>query len=299
MELRHLRYFVAVAEEGSFTVAAERRLHTAQPSLSRQIRGLELELGVQLLVRDSRKVTLTPAGEVFLDRARLALSQVETACAAVRRIARSSESTFALGFMTGYEMDWMPEVCAVLRDELGKTELIIYSRSSPELSQALLRGELDAAFLRPDWEQPELAFEVVAQEPIVVILPRNHPLAARESIEAQDMAGEQIISVASSAGPTLRAITDDYVLRSGLKLNPGHEAHNLLMLISLVLSTPGISLLPRYAGKLLPPSVVSRPLLEAPRIDLAIGYNKSKDSPLLTLLLSRAENLATAYRERP
>lgn len=298
MELRHLRYFVAVAEEGSFTVAAERRLHTAQPSLSRQIRDLESELGVPLLLRDSRKVTLTPAGEVFLDHARLALSQVDAACAAARRTARSSKSTFSLGFLTGYEMEWMPDVCRIFRDELQKTELVIHSRSSPELSQALLRGEIDAAFLRPDWELPDLAFEVVAQEPIVVILPSNHPLTALESIDPQDMADEQIISVAQSAGPTLRAITDEYALRFGLKLNPGHEAHNLVMLISLVLSTPGISLIPRYAGKLLPPTVTSRPLRGAPKIDLAVGYNKTRETPLLTLLLSKVGDLATAYRER-
>src|ERR1700742_1311491 len=108
MELRHLRYFVAVAEEGSLTNAAERRLHTAQPSLSRQIRDLELEVGVALLERGARGVTITAAGRAFLDHARLALLQVETAGEAARRAAGAGTTSFVLGFLTGHEVIWLP-----------------------------------------------------------------------------------------------------------------------------------------------------------------------------------------------
>src|SRR5258705_641842 len=104
MELRHLRYFVAVAEEGSLTNAAERRLHTAQPSLSRQIRDLELEVGVKLLERGARGIELTAAGRTFLDHARLALLQVEAAGEAARRAAQPQKTTFTIGFLTGPEM---------------------------------------------------------------------------------------------------------------------------------------------------------------------------------------------------
>src|SRR5476651_1344776 len=110
MELRHLRYFVAVAEEGSFTTAAERRLHTAQPSLSRQIRDLEYEVGTPLLVRNARGVEPTPAGRAFLEHARLALAQAEAGIMAARRAASPAKPTFALGFLTGHEIDWLPEV---------------------------------------------------------------------------------------------------------------------------------------------------------------------------------------------
>src|SRR5258706_2958092 len=109
MELRHIRYFIAVAEEGSLTVAAEQRLHTAQPSLSRQIRDLEYEVGARLLVRSPRGVELTQSGRAFLDHARLALVQVEAAVEAARRGAKPSKPTFDLGFLTGQEMDWLPE----------------------------------------------------------------------------------------------------------------------------------------------------------------------------------------------
>src|SRR6476619_7077921 len=105
MELRHLRYFIAVAEEGSLTLAAEKRLHTAQPSLSRQIRDLEQEVGVQLLSRSAHGIELTPAGRAFLDHARLALTQAETAAEAARRAAQPARPTFALGFLTGKEID--------------------------------------------------------------------------------------------------------------------------------------------------------------------------------------------------
>jgi LysR family hca operon transcriptional activator len=154
MELRHLRYFVAVAEEGSVSVAAERRLHTTQPSLSRQLRDLEYEVGAQLMIRSARGVELTAAGRVFLDHARLALAQVDAAGEAVRRAAQPAKASFALGFLTGHEIDWLPEAIRLLRDELPSIEVTISSQSSPDLAGALVRSKLDAAFLRPEMQAP-------------------------------------------------------------------------------------------------------------------------------------------------
>src|SRR6202035_761601 len=109
MELRHLRYFVAVAEAGSLAVAAEKKLHTAQPSLSRQIRDLEYEVGVPLMNRSVHGIELTAAGRAFLDHARLALTQAEAAAEAARRAAQPAKTTFAIGFLTGQEIDWLAE----------------------------------------------------------------------------------------------------------------------------------------------------------------------------------------------
>src|SRR5688572_24468244 len=131
MELRHLRYFVAVAETGSLTEAAESRLHTSQPSLSRQIRDLEIEVGAQLLVRGPRGVTLTPAGRVFLDHARLAILQAEEAIAAARRAVRPIKASFAVGFLTGQEVEWLRHVTHVLRDELQAIDFRVISDFSP------------------------------------------------------------------------------------------------------------------------------------------------------------------------
>src|SRR5438128_9994610 len=134
MELRHLRYFVAVAEAGSLSVAAERRLHTSQPSLSRQIRDLEEEIGAQLMTRTARGIELTPAGRAFLDHARLVLSQVEAAAEAARRVAHPAKPCFAMGFLTGHELTWMPEALRILRDELPNIDVMIASQYAPQLA---------------------------------------------------------------------------------------------------------------------------------------------------------------------
>src|SRR5580658_438946 len=118
MELRHLRYFVAVAEAGSLSVAAEKTLHTAQPSLSRQIRYLEYEVGVSLMSRSVHGSELTDAGRDFLDHARLARTQAEAAAEAARRAAQPVKPTFSMGFQTGQDIDWLPRATTILRDEL-------------------------------------------------------------------------------------------------------------------------------------------------------------------------------------
>ena len=146
MELRHLRYFIAVAEAGSLTVAAAKRLHTAQPSLSRQIRDLEYEVGVPLMNRSVHGIELTAAGRAFLDHARLALTQAEAAKEAARRAAQPARPTFALGFLTGKEIDWFPEAMRILHDELPNIDVTFLSQNSPDLADALMRGRLDAAF---------------------------------------------------------------------------------------------------------------------------------------------------------
>src|SRR3989449_6864884 len=190
MELRHLRFFVAVAEEGSLAVAAERRLHTAQPSLSRQIRDLEYEVGAQLMIRSARGIELTAAGRIFLDHARLALAQVDAAAEAARRAAQPAKPSFALGFLTGHEIDWLPEAIRVLRDELPNIEITISSQYSPDLAGAPVRGKLDMAFLRPETQTTNLVFKLLTKEPLVVVLPSDHRLASHEAINPQDRSEE-------------------------------------------------------------------------------------------------------------
>jgi LysR family hca operon transcriptional activator len=291
MELRHLRYFVAVAEEGSLTVAAERRLHTAQPSLSRQMRDLEHAVGAQLMVRSARGIELTAAGRVFLDHARLALAQVDAAVEAARRAAQPArKKTFAIGFQTGHEMNWLPRAMHVLRDELKNIQVTISSDYSPDLAEALVRGRLDVAFLRAE-PNFDLCYEVVDREPLIVLMPSDHRLTSREGIHPREFVGEIFIGGSNKAG-VLRAVTDDYLRRSGLDIKLDHGVDNLAMAMSLVASTRGLALMPAYAKNLLPWSVVSRPLEgEAPTIDLVIGYNKANTSQTLKLFLSRVDEL--------
>jgi LysR family hca operon transcriptional activator len=292
MELRHLRYFVAVAEEGSLTVAAQKRLHTAQPSLSRQIHDLELELGVQLLIRGPRGIELTPSGRVFLDHARVALLQVEAASEAARRAAQPAKSCLTIGFLTGYEMDWLPAVMGILRGKLQSTEIKIYSEDSPDLSAGLVRGTIDLAFLRPEKHAPGLQFKLLRHDPVLAFMAHDHPLAARRTIRPQDLVGQTFIGVSPVRAPTLRAALEDFFKHHGLTIKPAHQAENLAMAISLIASTGGISLLPLYAQNLLPKAIVSRPIQgTAPMVDLVIGYNEANSSPLLKFLLSKVDEI--------
>jgi LysR family transcriptional regulator, hca operon transcriptional activator len=292
MDLRHLRYFIAVAEEGSLTVAAEKRLFTAQPSLSRQMRDLEAEIGCELLIRGAKGIELTSAGRVFLDHARIVLIQVEAAIAATRKAGAPAKSSFALGFLTGYEIQWLPAVMAIMRDELPNTEVVILSLSSPDLADGLMRGKIDLAFLRHERNAPGIVFTRLTEEPLIVLMPANHPLTARTAIAVEDIVSQQLVGVPHDKSPALRAVTDAYGAKLGIDLTPDHLVDNLSMAMSLVASTRGIALMPLYARNLLPPTVVSRPLAgAAPMIDLSLGYNEANKSPLLKAIVSRIGEL--------
>jgi len=298
MELRHLRYFVAVVEAGSLTVAA-RKLHTSQPSLSRQIRDLEEETGAGLLTRRARGIELTPAGRAFLEHARSVLSQVEAAGEAARRVAHPAKPCFTIGFLTGHELTWMPESLQILRDELPNIDVMISSQLSPQLADALSKGTVDAAFLRRERGVPELAFRTLVKEPLVVILPSNHRLAALKAVTPRDLVGETFVGVSHTA-PVLRAVIDNYLKQSGVKITPQHEVDHVVMGVSLIASTGSVGLLPAYAQNFLTtPSVTSRPLKgDSPSVDLVLGYKKSNQSPILKLLLSRLDELVARVSKK-
>jgi LysR family hca operon transcriptional activator len=290
MELRHLRYFVAVAETGSMKVAAERRLHTAQPSLSRQMRDLEHEIGAALFARSVRGVELTAAGRAFLDHARLSLTQAEAAVEAARRAARPVKPTFAVGFLTGQEAAWLTRATRILSDELPNIEIRVSSGFSVTLAEDLKQGRVDIAFLRHE-PDPDLAFKLVLKEPLVAILPRAHRLAARKTLDPHDLAGETFIGI-SEIPRVLRGAVNGYLKRSGVEVTPRFEIDNFAMAMSLVTSERGVALLPISIEDYLPPSIVSRRLKgEQPTIDLMIGYRKENPSPIMKTFLSRIDGL--------
>lgn len=295
MDLRHLRYFVAVAEAGSLTVAAEKRLHTAQPSLSRQMRDLEAELGCELMIRGAKGVDLTAAGRVFLDYARAVLLQVEAAIEATRRAAVPAKASFVLGFQTGQEFKWLAAVMAIIGDELPNTEVVILSQSSPDLADGLMRGKIDLAFLRHERNAPGIVFTWLMDEPLIVLMAADHRLATHDAITGEDIAGEQLVGVPHDKSPVLRAVTDAYGTRLGIDVTPDYYVDNLSMVMSLVASTGGIALMPLYARNLLPPTVISRPLAGVPpTIGLCLGYNEANKSPLLKTIVSRIGDLKFA-----
>jgi LysR family hca operon transcriptional activator len=290
MELRHLRYFIAVAEAGSMKLAAESRLHTAQPSLSRQMRDLEHEVGVALLIRSVRGVELTAPGRTFLNHARLALMQVEAAAEAARRAARPAKAIFAVGFLTGQEAAWLAPATRILSDELPNIEIRVSSGFSVTLVEDLKQGRLDIAFLRHE-PDPDLVFKLVLKEPLVAILPRDHRLAASKTFDPRNLKGETFIGI-SEIPRVLRSAVNGYLKRSGVEVEPRFGIDNFAMAMSLVTSERGIALLPISIEDYLPPSIVSRRLKgEQPTVDLMIGYRKDNASPTLKTFLSRIDGL--------
>lgn len=298
MELRHLRYFVAVAEEGSLSVAAERRLHTAQPSLSRQIHDLEQEVGVQLFVRSSRGVTLTPAGRAFLEHARLAIREAAEAVAAARRAARPPKPSFSVGFLTGQEVEWLHHVTHLLRGQLKDIDFRVSSDFSPDIGEAIQRGEIDLGFCRLE-PQPDVSYKVIAYEPILVILPRDHPLAAGSAVDARDIDPASFIGYTDTPH-VLRGIVDRYLRDRGVVVSPTHTLDGIATGISLVASTGGVTLLPAYVETLLPRSLVSRPLVgNPPVIEIAAGYRADNPSPVLRVFLENIDQVIAARRNGP
>ncbi len=294
MELRHLRYFIAVADAGSLTVAAEQKLHTSQPSLSRQIRDLEQEVGVQLMNRSAHGVELTPAGKAFLDHARMALHQAEAAKEAALRAAQPAKPTFTLGFLSGAEIDLLPEVDRVLRDAFPGIDIRLSSDYSPVLAKALMRRKLDAAFIRPEDNMGELASRRVRTDPLIFVLPSDHRLASQTAIALEEIVNETFYLPSRSA-PAVRRIVLEYFNRIGIDLKQEYEVHNVVHAISMITSTRGIMLLPAYTKRYLPETITTRPVKgEAPTLELVIAYHKANTSPILKLLLSKVGKLAGA-----
>jgi LysR family hca operon transcriptional activator len=219
------------------------------------------------------------------------LSKIDDLIArSARRAAQSLKPTFAMGFQTGQEVDWLPRATTILREELLNIEIRVSSDHSTMLADDLQRGRLDVAFLRRE-QKPDLEYQLVAKEPLVVILPSDHPLAERDAIDPHDLVGETFIGI-SSVPRVLRAVINDYLKRCGIELVPHLEIDNFAMAISLVASTRGVALLPVSAENFLKWSVISRPLKgEAPTIDLVVGYHKANTSPILRTFLSRIDDL--------
>jgi LysR family hca operon transcriptional activator len=192
----------------------------------------------------------------------------------------------------------MPEAMRILRDELPNIDVMISSQYSPLLADGLAKGRIDAAFLRREKGVPGLAFRLLAKEPLMVILPGDHHLAALKAVRPRDLVGETFVIVSDTA-PVLRAVINNYLKRSGMNITPAHEADHVTMGLSLIVSTRGVGLLPAYVQNFLPSSVTSRPLKGyTPTVDLVLGYRKLNQSPVLRLLLSRLNELTARVSKK-
>ena len=214
MELRHLRYFVAVAEELHFRRAAE-RLHMSQPPLSQQIRRSRRRSGATLLLRNQRKVELTAAGVAFLARAREILDAVEDAAREARRVQRGEVGRLAVGFVGSAMYSFVPELLRAFRDETPDIALRLHELGTTEQLRQLEDGRLDVGFVRLRGPRPGLALETVMDEPVVVALPDVHPLAQRPRLRLSDLEGEPLVLLAPAGSPGLRAALADAIAQLG------------------------------------------------------------------------------------
>ena len=298
MELRHLRYFVAVAEELHFRRAAE-RLHMSQPPLSQQIRQLEEEVGAQLLTRNQRKVELTAAGAAFLVRAREILAAVEDASRQARRVQRGEVGRLAVGFVGSAMYSFVPELLRAFREQAPDIGLRLHEMGTTEQLRQLDDGRLDVGFLRTPGRWPGLSFETVLEEEIVVAMPDVHPLAQRPLVRSSDLEGESLVLLTPAGSPGLRAALATSIARLGGEEQIVQEVAEMQTVIGLVAAGVGISLVPESVRALVRHGVTYRPLDgDAPVVRLAMAWRASDESPVLAAFLEKARAAAPAEGER-
>lgn len=297
VELRHLHYFLAVAEERHFGRAAE-RLHIAQPPLSHAVKQLEGELGVTLFERTTRRVDLTPAGELLLERARGILAAVESARTDVARAEAGDLGRIALGFTGSTTYELLPRLSRVLREELPDVELELFGEMlTPRSVAGLVDGSLDLAFLRPPVRQPGLTVHVIRREPLIAVLPEQHALARSQSVPLARLAEAPFVSYPSH----FRSVVHDAVLdacrEAGFEPRTTHEVGETSTLVAFVAAGLGVALVPASVRHLQITGAVYRPLAgTTEEVALALAYRSDDESVLLRRVLAHVHSLVGGRR---
>jgi len=280
MELRHLRYFIAVAEELNFTRAAE-RLNTAQPSLSQQIKHLEQDLGVRLLNRSKRHVALTEGGKVFLSEAKDVLARLDRAVQRAAREQQGKSIELSVGVVPAAEIKILPTLIPLLERNLPKVRLVFHNLPSAEQKRLLATGSLDVGLLRGPLHDPRLEVEDVLWEVLVVGLPAKHPLARKKAVTIRQLNDLPFIMVSREGSPELHAAVRAFCERSGLHPRVVQQADNVLGNLNMIRAGIGFGLFPDYASSILPNGVVVKPLAwnPAPAVSLVVAHHGGKRYP--------------------
>jgi DNA-binding transcriptional LysR family regulator len=279
MELRQLKYFVTVAEELNFRRAAE-RLFMEQPPLSRQIRQLEDELQVKLFHRSQRGVTLTPAGQAFLDEARLTLAQAKRAVKVAQQ--SSQPQNLAIGFSICTFNQVLPELIQTYRQKCPDIAVTLTEMSTEAQIQALLNEAIDIGFIHAPISHPDLLLLTLVTEPLVVALPPDHPLVQQEHIDWRAIANEPFILFPESVKPELYAQIMQLCQQAGFSPRIVQKASPPEVMLGLVASGMGISLVAAGAESRHPVGIVYRPLsTPAPILEIAAVWRKQSISPAL------------------
>lgn len=292
MELRHLRYFLAVAEERHFGRAAQ-RLHMAQPPLSQQIRQLEEELGVRLLERTTRRVELTEAGAAYLARVRAVLAQVDQAGEEAQRVAAGLQGRLVVGCVGSATYSLLPALARTMREELPgidfgfRGEMLV-----PDQVAALLDGDIDLAVLRPPVDDPRLRVTTLRQERLIVALPEGHRLAARQRVRVADLRGEDLV-IHAARRSVMHGVVQSLCREAGFEPRVRHEVAETSTLVTFVAAGLGVAVVPEPVARLGVIGTTHRPLAaRGARIDLAAAVRADDDSPALARALAVLGQLA-------
>ena len=282
MELRHLRYFVAVAEELSFTRAAA-RLHTSQPSLSQQIRQLEEAVGAPLLERSRHHVTLTGAGRIFLRGAKEILGRLDQVARLARQAADGQAGELSVGTFPAADVRILPVLRPLVAAHLPELRLVLHSKYAVEPISGLAAGTLDVAFIRGPVESSEIEVLEVLREKIVVMLPVHHPLARRKRIPVKSLHDLPCITMDRALSPVLYDAISALYRQARIRMRAVSTADNVLGHLRLVQEGLGYALLPESMGALLPPGVVVRPLdsTPPPTVSVVLAWKAGNTSPMV------------------
>jgi DNA-binding transcriptional LysR family regulator len=274
MELRHLRYFVAVAQELHFRRAAE-KLHIVQPALSKQISALEKELGVLLLDRDRRHVTLTEAGQVFLDEALEVLAQADGAVTRARAVSRGEVGRLDIGFIQPALAELLPRTLRVFREHHPGVKLTIGETTSRTAIEKIASRSMHFAFIRlPTENRPDLCTEVVSEEPVLLTVPKSHALAARESVAIADLAEEDLILIDRKVEPGLHDYYVSACNTAGFSPRVAHEVNSTSVAIGLTAGGLGIGFAPSSARLAAQHNVAYLPIEgDAPKLTIGAMYH--------------------------
>lgn len=294
IETRHLRCFLAVAQTLHFGQAAE-RLHIAQPALSRTVSQLERELGIQLLERSTRRVSLTPAGEVYADRARSILDRIERAGMAARATADGRTGTLRLGVTGAATFGYLPDLARVAATALPDVRLRVQTEMlTPEQEAELLEDKLDIGVLRTPLSTPDLQHLVVSRERLVVALPEDHPQAGAEVVRLADLADEDFVTYSDDTGSVVLRTVLQACREAGFVPTRTHQVTATSTAVALVAAGLGVSLLPQTASALTLDGVTFRPVDTDLTLDLALAWPTGPTRPMVARLLAalRAAGLA-------
>jgi DNA-binding transcriptional LysR family regulator len=298
LELRHLRYFVAVAEELHFSRAAK-RLHMAQPPLSQQIRKLEQYIGHPLFARNSRTVALTQAGEMLLERSRYLLRRLEDDLETVRRVGRGEIGTLTVGFIGSAMLTVLPALISRYRKRFPKVDLRLRELTTSSLVDAIRQGAVDLAFLRDAGPTEGLMVEQVIAERFVVALAETHPLASRKQVSLAQLKGEPLILFARELGATAWDKTIALCETSGFRPAIVQDAPEWLTVLRLVSSGLGFSIAPACVAIIRTPGVICRELTKCPiSTNIELARRSDHLNPIMEAFLAEAREVFRGMENR-